>query len=241
MLRNTLIAFSFLTSASAMAAGFQCSISLNDDIIITPQTVQVVGASGDMSITPDGGVTRNGKTLTLTDEQKQKAIRYQSLVRADMPWIKQETEKKLSSSRQTMDKVVIQVIGQDSNVRNRLVKLEKDINNQLGQVIESGNGSLAFRHQAVKQVETNGRKLVNDSLGGMLQDSINEMSRKQLLSGGNSQQGLQGLLGNLGGLQTELEAEWKKQELSFQIFGQQVCAKIGNAEQQRIGLINSIK
>lgn len=241
MLRCTLIALSLLTCVTSQAADYKCSVTPKDDILATSTHVQVIGRSGDLNITPVGDVTLNGKNVVLTDAQKQQAISYQAAIRSDIPWIKQETQQKLSASKNTLDKVVIRVIGDDSNVRKRLTNLEKDLNKQIDQVIETRQDGFIFHHQALSQVETKGRQLVNDSLAGMLQDSINEMGRKQLLSGGDSQKALQGLLGNLGGLQKDLESEWKNQENSFQQFGQQVCSKVTSLEQQRISLLNSIK
>ncbi|ELX8380610.1 DUF2884 family protein [Providencia vermicola] len=241
MLRRTLIAFSLLACATSQAADYKCSVTPKDDIFMTPENVQVIGRSGDLKITPNGDVTLNGQSITLTEQQRQQAIRYQTAVRNDLPWIKQETQQKLSVSKNTLDKVVIRVIGEDSNVRKRLSKLENDLNGQINQVIETRPNGYAFHHDAINKVETQGRQLVNDSLGGILQDSINEMGRKQLLSGGDSSKALQGLLGNLGGLQQDLEAEWKKQENSFQQFGQQVCGKVTSLEQQRIALMNALK
>lgn len=241
MLRRTLIAFSLLACATSQAADYQCSVTPKDDIFMTPAKVQVIGRSGDLNITPNGEVTLNGKNVELTEQQKQQAIRYQAAIRSDIPWIKQETQKKLSASKNTLDKVVVRVIGDDSNVRKRLTKLETDLNSQINQVIETRQDGFTFHHQAMSKVETQGRQLVNDSLGGMLQDSINEMGRKQLLSGGDANKALQGLLGNLGGLQQDLEAEWKNQENSFQQFGQQVCAKVTSLEKQRVELLSSLK
>ncbi|OAT49788.1 DUF2884 family protein [Providencia heimbachae] len=241
MLRRTLIAFSLFACATSQAADYNCSVTPQDDIFMTPENVQVIGRSGDLKITPNGDVTLDGKNIAVTDEQKQQAIRYQSAIRNDLPWIKLESEKKLATSKQTIDKVVVRVIGSDSNVRNRLTNLEKELNGQISQIIETRPNGYVFHHKAMKQVEAKGRQLVNESLGGILQDSINEMGRKQLLSGGDTNQVLQGMLGNLGGLQQELDAEWKKQENSFQQFGQQVCSKVTSIEQQRISLLNSIK
>ncbi|MBP6121958.1 MULTISPECIES: DUF2884 family protein [Providencia] len=241
MLRRTLIAFSLFACATSQAADYNCSVTPQDDIFMTPENVQVIGRSGDLKITPNGDVTLDGKNIAVTDEQKQQAIRYQSAIRNDLPWIKLESEKKLATSKQTIDKVVVRVIGSDSNVRNRLTNLEKELNSQISQIIETRPNGYVFHHKAMKQVEAKGRQLVNESLGGILQDSINEMGRKQLLSGGDTNQVLQGMLGNLGGLQQELDAEWKKQENSFQQFGQQVCSKVTSIEQQRISLLNSIK
>ncbi|MGO2333407.1 DUF2884 family protein [Providencia sp.] len=241
MLRHTLIALSLFACAASQAADYNCAVTPKDDIFMTPDNVQVVGRSGDLNITPNGDMTLNGKNIAATDEQKQQAIRYQAAIRNDLPWIKLESEQKLATSKQTLDKVVARVMGNDSNVRNRLTKLEKELNGQISQIIETRPNGYVFHHEAMKQVEAKGRQLVNESLGGILQDSINEMGRKQLLSGGDVNQALQGVLGNLGGLQQELDTEWKKQEKSFQQFGQQVCAKVTSLEQQRISLLNSVK
>ena len=241
MLRHTLIALSLFACAASQAADYNCAVTPKDDIFMTPDNVQVIGRSGDLNITPNGDMTLNGKNIAATDEQKQLAIRYQAAIRNDLPWIKLESEQKLATSKQTLDKVVARVMGNDSNVRNRLTKLEKELNGQISQIIETRPNGYVFHHEAMKQVEAKGRQLVNESLGGILQDSINEMGRKQLLSGGDVNQALQGVLGNLGGLQQELDTEWKKQEKSFQQFGQQVCAKVTSLEQQRISLLNSVK
>ncbi|MGG4610334.1 DUF2884 family protein [Providencia sp. Me31A] len=241
MLRRTLIAFSLLACATSQAADYNCSVTPKDDILMTPDNVQVIGRSGDLKITPSGEITFNGKNIAATEAQKQQAIRYQTAIRNDLPWIKQESEKKLADSRVTMDKMVVKVIGSDSNIRNRLTKLEKELNGQINQIIETRPNGYVFHHEAMKTVEVKGRQLINESLGGILQDSINEMGRKQLLSGGDASKALQGMLGNLGGLQQELESEWKNQEKSFQQFGQQVCSKVTSIEQQRVSLLNSIK
>ncbi|HGN1706886.1 TPA: DUF2884 family protein [Providencia rettgeri] len=241
MLRRTLIAFSLLACATSQAADYNCSVTPKDDILMTPDSVQVIGSSGDLKITPSGEISFNGKNIAATEAQKQQAIRYQTAIRNDLPWIKQESEKKLAASRVTMDNVVVKVLGSDSNIRNRLTKLEKELNGQINQIIETRPNGYVFHHEAMKTVEAKGRQLVNESLGGILQDSINEMGHKQLLSGGDASKALQGMLGNLEGLQQEVESEWKKQEKSFQQFGQQVCSKVTSIEQQRISLLNSIK
>lgn len=93
MLRRTLIAFSLLACATSQAADYNCSVTPKDDIFMTPESVQVIGASGDLKITPNGEITLNGKNVAATEAQKQQAIRYQADIRQDLPWIKQESEK----------------------------------------------------------------------------------------------------------------------------------------------------
>lgn len=54
-----------LTAAQAQAA-WQCQVKPQDDIIISAQQVQIVGASGNLQISRDGAVTRDGHPLALS-------------------------------------------------------------------------------------------------------------------------------------------------------------------------------
>ncbi|WP_036770673.1 DUF2884 domain-containing protein [Photorhabdus australis] len=240
MLRKTIIAISLLFVTQAQA-GYECQVNPQNDIIITSKSVQVVGASGNLQISPDGSIIRDGKSLNLNTEQRQKARHYQQALRQDLPWIKQETSKHLITARKSLDKVVVDTMGKDSNVRNRLSELESGLNKQIDQIIEIRSDGMAFHHQAIKQVEKDSRSLIEQSLGGVLQDSINEIGNKQFSLNGDNNQALQSLLGSLGGLQNNLKAEWKVQEEDFQRFGKKVCGKVSALEQQRIELLNSIK
>ncbi|TDB48654.1 DUF2884 domain-containing protein [Photorhabdus khanii] len=240
MLRKTIIAVSLLFVAQAQA-GYECQVNPQNDIIITSQSVQVVGTSGNLQISPDGSVIRDGKNLNLNMEQRRKAQHYQRALRQDLPWIKRETSNHLITARKSLDKVVAETMGKDSNVRNRLSDLELGLNKQINRIIETRSEGIAFHHQAIKQVEKESRSLIEQSLGGVLQDSINEIGNKQFNLNGDNNQALQSLLGNLGGLQNNLKAEWKTQEEDFQRFGKEVCGKVSGLEQQRIELLNSIK
>lgn len=57
------------------------------------------------------------------------------------------------------------MVGSDSNIRNRLTKLEKELNGQINQIIETRPNGYVFHHEAMKTVEAKGRELVNESLG----------------------------------------------------------------------------
>lgn len=245
MFRKLLALALFVSSASALSADYQCKTSPQNDLIITPSYVQVVGASGEMKITPQGNITRDGKTLTLDSMQQEKAQRFQSTVRQDLPWIKTQTQEHLKKARQIIDNIVVKQLGQTSNLRKRLTTLETNLNQQINKVIETRPNGYAFHHQAVKQFEQDGRTLVQESLGGMLQDSINEFGVNQLLSGinekSNGKQALAALAGGLNGLQGDLETEIRSQQKNFEEFGKQVCSKVTNLEQQRASLVSALK
>lgn len=237
MLKRTGLALLLLTASQAHAE-YQCSVRPQDDVIISPQTVQVVGASGNLQITADGDVTRDGKALSLNDSQRQKAFSYQNALRKDLPWIDQGAQQHLEKARVALDKVIVQQLGTDSNVRNRLTTLNDKLKQQMNRIIEHRSDGLAFHHKAIAQVEQDGRNIVQQSMGGVLQDSLNEMGVRQVAnSNGNP---LQAIMGNLGGLQQAIKGEWSNQEQDFQNFGRDVCNRVTALETQRKDLVKAL-
>ncbi|AKG68197.1 MULTISPECIES: DUF2884 domain-containing protein [Serratia] len=237
MLKRTGLALLLLTASQAHAE-YQCSVRPQDDVIISPQTVQVVGASGNLQITADGDVTRDGKALSLNDSQRQKAFSYQNALRKDLPWIDQGAQQHLEKARVALDKVIVQELGTDSNVRNRLTTLNDQLKQQMNRIIEHRSDGLTFHHKAIAQVEQDGRNIVQQSMGGVLQDSLNEMGVKQVAnSNGNP---LQAIMGNLGGLQQAIKNEWNNQEQDFQNFGRDVCKRVTALETQRKDLVKAL-
>ncbi len=237
MLKRTGLALLLLTASQAHAE-YQCSVRPQDDVIISPQTVQVVGAGGNLQITADGDVTRDGKALSLNDNQRQKAFSYQNALRKDLPWMNQGAQQHLEKARVALDKVIVQELGTDSNVRNRLTTLNDQLKQQMNRIIEHRSDGLTFHHKAIAQVEQDGRNIVQQSMGGVLQDSLNEMGVKQVAnSNGNP---LQAIMGNLGGLQQAIKNEWNNQEQDFQNFGRDVCKRVTALETQRKDLVKAL-
>ncbi|KAA8997628.1 DUF2884 domain-containing protein [Affinibrenneria salicis] len=238
MLRNIALVVLMLLTSQVQAA-WQCDVNPQDDIIISRQNVQVVGASGNLVISPQGEIVRDGAALTLNDEQRQQAKHYQQSLRQQLPWIDQGAQQHLEKARVALDNVIVQELGSDSNVRNRLTTLNDQLRQQMRRIIEPRDDGLAFHHQAIKQVEQDGRQIVQQSLGGVLQDSLNEMGVKQLSGQGNNP--LQALMGNLGGLQQAIQREWNNQEQAFQAFGRDVCQRAQGLENQRRELSQALK
>jgi hypothetical protein len=124
-------------------------------------------------------------------------------------------------------------------VRNRLTTLNDQLKLQMNRVIEHRSDGLTFHHKAIAQVEQDGRKIVEQAMGGVLQDSLNEMGLKQL---GNAKSNpLQALMGNLGGLQQSIQKEWNSQEHDFESFGQEVCDRVTALEDQRKELVKGLR
>lgn len=236
MVRKTLIAALLLAATQAQAA-WECSVKPQDDVVLKPQSVQVVGANGNLEISPQGDVQFNGQKIAVNNAQRQQAIDYQNALRRDLPWIDTGATTRLEKGRVALDKVIVEKLGSDSNVRNRLTTLNGQLKQQMNRIIEHRDDGLTFHHQAIDQVRADGERLVQSTMGGVLQDSLNEMGTKQA-SGSNP---LQAIMGNLGGLQQSIQAEWSNQEQDFKNFGQEVCNRVISLEDQRKKLVGSVK
>ena len=225
MMRKALLAVLLVAATQAQAA-YECSVKPQDDVVITPQSVQVVGTNGNLQISPQGDVQFNGQKVSLDTADRQKAIDYQSALRRDLPWIDSGATSRLEKGRAALDRVIVEKLGENSNVRNRLTTLNGQLKQQMNRIIEHRPDGLAFHHQAIDKVRADGEQLV--------QYSLNEMGSQQASGGSNP---LQAIMGNLGGLQQSIQAEWSKQEQDFQNFGHEVCNRVISLEDQRKGLV----
>ncbi|MBS0855829.1 MULTISPECIES: DUF2884 family protein [unclassified Tatumella] len=231
MLRKA-IAVGLLLAAAQARADYQCPVTPQDDIAITGQQVEITGSNGQMIITPRGEITFNGQPVRTDNALRQQAISYQNALRNDLPWIDSGARQRLENSRAALDKVIVEKLGADSHVRTRLATLDTQLKEQMNRIIEQRSDGVMFHHQAIDQVRSEGQKLVQSALGGILQDSLNELGSAKT-SGDNP---LQALMGNLGGLQQSIRSEADKQEKDFQAFGKQVCGKVVALEKQRTSL-----
>ncbi|SFN07506.1 Protein of unknown function [Izhakiella capsodis] len=232
-----------LFGALAMIAGqaqadYRCSVNPQDDVIISPQNVQVIGTNGNLLISPQGDVQRNGQPQKIDAATRQKAIDYQAALRRDLSWIDNGALSRLEKGRQALDKVIVDKLGVDSNVRSRLTSLDRQLRQQMNRIIEHRHDGLTFHYQAIEQVSKDGERLVQSAMGGVLQDSLNEIGTRQTSHSDNP---LQAMLGNLGGLQQAIQTEWGNQEQDFQNFGHEVCHRVTSLEKQRKELLTALK
>jgi len=239
MMRKTLLAAALSVTAFTAQADYQCSVTPRDDVILKPQTVQVKGENGDLVITPDGNVTYNGKPYTLSAAQREQAKDYQTELRSALPWIDEGARSRVEKGRVALDKIITEQVGASSNMHGRLTKLDAQLKEQMNRIIEHRSDGLTFHYKGVDQVRADGQQLVNQAMGGILQDSINEMGAKTVLKGGGNP--LQGILGSLGGLQTAIQDEWKNQQADFQKFGKDVCGRVTTLEASRKALVSGLK
>ena len=239
MMRKTLLAVALMTTALTAHAEYKCGVTPRDDVILNPQTVQVKGENGNLVITPDGNVMFNGKQYTLSAAQREQAKDYQADLRAALPWIDEGALTRVEKGRVALDKIIAKEVGESSNMRSRLTKLDAQLKEQMNRILEHRTDGLTFHYKAIDQVRADGQNLVNQAMGGILQDSINEMGAKAVLKGGGNP--LQGVLGSLGGLQTSIQNEWMNQEADFQAFGKDVCKRVVSLEESRKALVGTLK
>ncbi|MFG6656443.1 DUF2884 domain-containing protein [Scandinavium sp. M-37] len=239
MMRKTMLAAALSVTAFAAQADYQCSVTPRDDVILNPQTVQVKGENGNLVIAPDGNVMYNGKQYTLSAAQREQAKDYQAELRAALPWIDEGARTRVDKGRVALDKIITEQVGADSNMHSRLTKLDAQLKAQMNRIIEHRTDGLTFHYKGVDQVRADGQQLVNQAMGGILQDSINEMGAKAVVKGGGNP--LQGILGSLGGLQGAIQDEWKNQQADFQKFGKDVCSRVVTLEESRKALVGGLK
>lgn len=99
MMRKMLLAAALSVTAMTAHADYQCSVTPRDDVIVSPQTVQVKGENGNLVITPDGNVMYNGKQYSLNAAQREQAKDYQAELRSTLPWIDEGAKSRVEKAR----------------------------------------------------------------------------------------------------------------------------------------------
>ena len=103
-MRKTLLAVALSVTALSAHADYQCSVTPRDDVILSPQQVQVKGENGNLVIKPDGNLTFNGKAYTLSAAQREQAQDYQASLRSSLPWIDEGARSRVEKGRKALDK-----------------------------------------------------------------------------------------------------------------------------------------
>jgi Protein of unknown function (DUF2884). len=160
MMRQTLLAAALSLTALSAHADYQCSVTPRDDVILSPQTVQVKGENGNLVITPDGGVTFNGKQYSLNAAQREQAKDYQTELRSALPWIDEGARMRVEKGRVALDKIIAKEVGESSNMRSRLTKLDAQLKAQMNRIIEHRTDGLTFHYKAIDEVRADGQNLV---------------------------------------------------------------------------------
>ena len=231
MMRKMLLAAALSVTAMTAHADYQCSVTPRDDVIVSPQTVQVKGENGNLVITPDGNVMYNGKQYSLNAAQREQAKDYQAELRSTLPWIDEGAKSRVEKARIALDKIIVQEMGESSKNAQPSDQTDAQLKEQMNRIIETRSDGLTFHYKAIDQVRAEGQQLVNQAMGGILQDSINEMGAKAVLkSGGNP---LQNVLEARGAAILNPNRVEKAGKKDFQQFGKDVCSRVVTLEDSR--------
>ena len=152
MMHKTLLAVALMTTALTAHAEYKCEVTPRDDVILNPQTVQVKGENGNLVITPDGNVMFNGKQYTLSAAQREQAKDYQADLRAALPWIDEGALTRVEKGRVALDKIIAKEVGENSNMRSRLTKLDSQLKEQMNRILEHRTDGLTFHYKAIDPV-----------------------------------------------------------------------------------------
>lgn len=98
-MRKTLLAVALSITALSAHADYQCSVTPRDDVILSPQQVQVKGENGDLVIKPDGNLTFNGKAYALSAAQREQAQDYQASLRSSRGLTKARVRESKKAAR----------------------------------------------------------------------------------------------------------------------------------------------
>jgi 23S rRNA maturation mini-RNase III len=90
-----------------------------------------------------------------------------------------KARSRVEKGRKALDKIITEQVGASSSMHGRLTKLDAQLKEQMNRIIERRSDGLTFHYKAIDQVRADGQQLVNQAMGGILQDSINEMGRKR--------------------------------------------------------------
>jgi hypothetical protein len=219
-----------LFSFNGWAADFSCSVIPQDSIHIKTSVVEVYGSHGSLAITPDGNVSRNGVALSVSNGVKSQAKAYQSGLRKELPYVYNGINQQINQFHNTLDTAISKKFGAKSKTRAHLGEMKSQLVAQLNRVLTPTKDGIIFNAEAVKSVEKDGQAIIQQRLGAIVQDGINEMGS----------QGLQGLLGGLDGLQSTMQQAWQTQINQSKAFANETCGKVRRLEDQKQALIKAL-
>jgi hypothetical protein len=69
-------------------------------------------------------------------------------LRASLPWIDEGALTRVEKGRVALDKIITKEVGESSNMRTRLTKLDKQLKEQMNRIIEHRTDGLTFHYKA---------------------------------------------------------------------------------------------
>ncbi|MGL5399114.1 MAG: DUF2884 family protein [Plesiomonas shigelloides] len=208
-----------------------CPYTLNQNIYLTPEAVELQGKTTQLRISKEGEVSRNQQPLTLDLAAQQQAFALQQQLRRELPALDKQAHQQLQQAQQGLDDVVIRQLGGSSKVRAQLRDLHALLTARLDKVVVHQNGGLAILADALPAQQQETERLVQQKLGEILQQGLQELSSRQ--SEGDAASQLKAMLAQVASLRNALSAEWKSQEQGFRRLGSEACHTLGRLQQQQ--------
>lgn len=219
------------TMALPALAAESCPYTLNQNITLTPEAVELQGKTMQLRISKEGEVSRNQQPLTLDLAAQQQAFALQQQLRRELPALDKRAHQQLQQAQQGLDDVVVRQLGGNSKVRAQLRDLQALLTARLNNVVVHQNGGLAVLADALPAQQQETERLVQQKLGEILQQGLQELSSRQ--SEGDAASQLKAMLTQVASLRNALSAEWKNQEHGFRRLGSEACHTLGRLQQQQ--------
>ncbi|MGL4270416.1 MAG: DUF2884 family protein [Plesiomonas sp.] len=208
-----------------------CPYTLNQNISLTPDAVVLQGKNQQLQISRDGEVSRDQQPLVLDLAAQQQAFALQQQLRQALPALDKQAHQQLQQAQQGLDQVVVRELGASSKVRAQLSSLHALLSARLDSIVVHQHGGLTVLADALPAQQQETERLVQQKLGEILQQGLQELSSRQ--SEGDAASQLKAMLGQVAGLRNALSAEWKNQEQGFRRLGSEACQTLGRLQQQQ--------
>lgn len=157
-----------------------CEVMPTKEIRITSDSVQLSEKDKTWLISVDGDVSMNGKLLTLTSEQQNRARAHQKQLRQDLPWLKNSAQKLINENIALLDSAIVEQLGEKSGLRAELQKFKPTVNQFFESIIREDNKEMHFSAIAINNIEDRIQELVNQHGGSLIQTAMTEYTTSQL-------------------------------------------------------------
>ncbi|SUG81635.1 Uncharacterized protein YggN [Salmonella enterica subsp. enterica] len=77
-----------------------------------------------------------------------------------------------------LDKIIAKEVGESSNMRSRLTKLDAQLKAQMNRIIEHRTDGLTFHYKAIDQVRADGQQLVNQAMAVFCRTALTKWAPK---------------------------------------------------------------
>ncbi|SES63073.1 DUF2884 family protein [Thorsellia anophelis] len=159
-----------------------CPIMPTKNITITDKTVSLSQNSDTWLISRDGSMTLNGKFVNLSENEQNKAEQFQQTVRDDLPNLLSTTHTLIDTNLEKLDTTIVDTLGKNSQLREKIKELKPIIFEELNQVINDKNNEVNLSIANLSAINENIESLSKKHGQEILKIALSEIAMKQLLA-----------------------------------------------------------